>query len=85
MKIPWLTEKAGDEMKNKSQGSVRQNREDQAAGLVIKSIYLSSFSQNQMTTAWNTQVKGSLQRSVMGVLRELNPDCTESKQEHCMN
>lgn len=44
-------------MKNKSQRSVRQNREDQAAGLVIKSIYLSSFSENQMTSAWNKQVK----------------------------
>lgn len=57
MKIPWLAEEAGDEMKNKSQGTVRQNREDQAAGLVIQSIYLSSFSENQMTSEWNTQVK----------------------------
>lgn len=81
MKIPWLTEEAGDEMKNKSQRTVRQNREDQAAGLVIQSIDLSSFSENQMTSGTHKS-KSSLQRSVTGVLRELNPDCTESKEEH---
>lgn len=44
-------------MNNKSQVSLRQNRGDRATGLVIKSIYESSFSQNQMSIAWNTQVK----------------------------